>query len=365
MIESRRLAHRVFAPPTVREKWTAELGGAPEFMPAETGPGAFEVTLRDEKTSVQKPGDQRTVRFDTTGAVMPQATPEGRYVARGQGVELSWSTTGKYVHDMVPSVDHLHTEIRLQGPGWCRSLEDKTTSNDPSPYRWAPVTRDGRALVQTSKRTIECLDRHGNTVFMHEGTPWSEYDVPPVIGADGRILISDRSHNTLTSYRPDGTSQWERSFFSKNVRCAPLPLEDGSTLVAVQSEQNGVTSLHRLDDRGETVEQWSIPGSFVAGMTLAQDGTLVVATNDQPRVAGFDAAGQLRWEHALEDKTFGSPRLLPDGSLMLVGQHGHVTALEVSDPRTAPDLPAAEELAAEIQEGPDFVNVAGVRLRRR
>lgn len=365
MLESRGLAHRLFTPPTVRPAWTAELGGPVEFAPAPSGNG-YEVTLRDRQTSTQKPADQSRVHLSLSGEVVPLEVPSERYAARGaDGVELSWTTSSRYQHDpFQPSVENKHADLTLSGPGWSRKLEDRSTLDQQSPFDWAPIARNGRTLVQTSDRVIECLDGAGNQVFEHVGTPWSRFGVMPALGPDGRVIVCDQNHGTLTGYRPDGATAWERTTY-KTIRCTPLPLEDGSTLVALQSDQNGVTSLQRLDEQGETVQEWLIPGSMVAGLERAQDGTWLVASNDSPRLAGYDDAGQLRWEAPLPGPTLGPPRQLPDGKLMVIGQDGHVTALEVSDPRTAPELPAPGESSGEVREGPDFVHVAGVRLRRR
>ncbi len=364
LIESRNLAHKLFSQPEIREKWTAELGGTLEFEPVATEDGLV-ATLRAERVRGDLSPAQTHVRL-AQGEVTTLGGSEGRFTARGgEGVEFSWSTTSRVAFDpMMPSLECKHTDVQLSGPGWSRSLEQQENGLE-SPFQWAPVVRDGRTVVQISERRIECLDQEGNKVFAHEGTPWSGYSLPPVIGADGRVVIFDKNHNHLTGYLPDGATAWERSFYSKNVRCTPLPLEHGHTLVAVQSEKNGETSLQRLNDNGDTVEEWRIPGSFVAGMTLAPDGTLLVATNDSPRLCGYDEAGQLRWEHPLAEPTLGAPRVQADGSLMVVGQNGHVTVLEVSDPRTSSEAPPVERYAGEVQEGPDFVNVAGVRLRRK
>lgn len=360
LTELRNTAQKMFVKPTVREKWTAELGGPVEFAPS-----GEEVTLREKQTSTARPGAQRVVRLQADGRVEPANLPDGRYVARGDGVELSWTSTSKYVHDpMCPSVDNMHRDVVLKGPNFSRALPDCDSGEQQSPYRWAPVTGQGRILVQTSARTIECLDQDGNLLFAHEGTPWSSYGTPPVIGPDGRVIITDGNHNTLTAYRPDGTTAWQRSLF-KNIRCAPLPLEDGTTLVATQCDQNGVTSLRRLDEAGEQMSEVRLPGSFVNGLAQAPDGTWLVATNDKPNLSGYDAAWQLRWEHPLPEPTVGHPRVQADGSIVLIGKNGHVTSLEVTDPRTAPQVLTAEETSGgEIREAPGFINVAGVRIRR-
>lgn len=363
-LSTRTTAHKLFARPEVREYWSVSLGAPVEFpvVPCE---GGFLAVLREPKTTVEHPGVQRLVRLVPGQEPQPVATSEGRFQAPGaEGLEVSWTTTGKYIFDpMMPSVDQKHEKIEVRAPGWSRKLEDRTNSLS-APLLWTPVTVSGRTLLQVDERTIECLDQSGQTVFRHEGSRWANLQVPPALSECGRAILCDDNHGTLTAYRPDGSQAWEKTTF-RTIRCSPLLLADGQTLLAIRGEESGTTTLRRLDDAGETVSEWTIAGSLVSGLAQAPDGTLLVATNDPPRLAGYDTAGQLRWEHPLSEPSLGPPNLLEDGSFMIVGREGRVSAVQAIDPRTSQDARAAQESAGAIHEGSEFVTLAGVRVRRK
>ncbi len=363
-LSTRTSAHRLFARPEVRECWSVSLGAPVEFpvVPCE---GGFLAVLREPKTTVEHPGAQRLVRLLPGQEPQALPTPPGRFLAAGpEGIELSWTTTGKYVFDpMMPSVDHKHDQVEVRAPGWSRSLPG-CTNTTASPFPWPPICSHGRTLLQVDERTIECLDADGRKLFQHQGTPWAKLQVPPALSRDGRAVICDDNHGVVTAYRSDGSRAWEETTF-RTIRCTPLLLDEGHTLVAIRGDESGTTTLRRLDDAGKTVSQWSVPGASIAGMVQAPDGTILVAANDPPRLAGYDSAGQLRWEHPLSEPSLGPPNLLEDGSMLVVGREGQVSAVRVADPRTSRDPLADQETAGAIHEGSQFVTLAGVRVRRK
>ncbi|MCE7869342.1 hypothetical protein DYH09_03080 [bacterium CPR1] len=363
-LSTRTTAHRLFARPEVRECWSVSLGAPVEFpvVPCE---GGILAVLREPKTTVEHPGVQRLVRLFPGQEPQALPTPEGRFLAAGRdGIELSWTTTGKYIFDpMMPSVDHKHDEVKVQAANWSRSLRG-CTNTTASPFPWPPISWHGRTLLQVDERTIECLDGNGRKLFQHQGTPWAKLQVPPALSRDGRAVICDDNHGVLTAYRSDGSQAWQETTF-RTIRCTPLLLDEGHTLVAIRGEESGTTTLRRMDDAGKTVSQWTVPGAFVAGLAQAPDGTILVAANDPPRLAGYDTVGQLRWEHPLSEPSLGPPNPLEDGSVLIVGRDGRVCAVQVTDPRTGHDPLAAQETAGAIHEGSRFVTLAGVRVRRK
>lgn len=360
----RTTAHKLFARPVLKERWSCALGAPVEF-PVVPTKGGFLAVLREPKTTVEHPGEQRLVRLVPGQEPEAVVTDEGRFQAPGsEGLDVSWTTTGKYIFDpMMPSVDHKHEQIEVRAPGWSRRLEDRTNSLT-APLLWPPVTVHGRTLLQVDESTVECLGSSGQTLYRHEGTRWAKLQVPPALGECGRAVICDDNHGTFTAYRPDGSQAWEKTTF-RTIRCSPLLLAEGRTLLALRGEESGTTTLRRLDDAGETVSECTIPGSSVSGLAMAPDGTLLVAANDPPRLAGYDTAGQLRWEHPLSEPSVGPPHLLEDGTIMVVGRAGQVCAVQVVDPRTHDDPLVAQETAGAIHEGSTFVTLAGVRVRRK
>ncbi|MDI7268576.1 MAG: PQQ-binding-like beta-propeller repeat protein [Myxococcota bacterium] len=191
----------------------------------------------------------------------------------------------------------------------------------------------------------------------------------PVVAADGTALVASLD-GTLYALSPDGSLRWT---FPAGDRIYSTPWIADSGQVVFGSDAD---RLHALDLSGKVL--WTMLRPDDAERPDLHDvDTAPVATRSAVYVGAglylyaLDMEGLVRWRVATGGKVFSSPALLPDGTIVVGSQDGHLWAVRPDGTarwkyRTRGDVdstPAVDEVAEAIYVGSDDGMVHAVSFR--
>lgn len=135
------------------------------------------------------------------------------------------------------------------------------------------ATARGLALV-SSDGTLARVDASGRAHWRLLTATWASVAPYPVLAVDG-VLVVTRGDTLLTIDALDGRTLWSAP---TGVPAAASAVTDGMLVAHVERSATGLALVARLPRTGTVAWRDPLPDASVARLTLAPDGTVLVAT---------------------------------------------------------------------------------------
>ena len=320
-------------------RWSIRVGGSVTAQPVRRPDGSLVVADHHGRVAVLSPdGEVRweanvgdavwgAAAVDDEGAVYVASHAQGLTAFSPDG-EQRWSLRLDGGADTAVSLGpsgHLHLAAGHRVLQVARDGTPRWRFEAAGAILAAPaVAPDGMVVFGDQADQVYALRADGRLLWTAETR--GDNDASPIIDADGTIYLgSDDGH--AYAFARDGTQRW-RERVNGPIRAPGALGTQSDVLFQVYGPAPRVISLDRATGRG----RWShalgeTRGGSDSGPLVDADGHIYFGAQDQ-YVYSVTADGALRWILETESAIDGCPALIGDGTLVIGGLDGTLTAIQ-------------------------------------
>ena len=254
------------------------------------------------------------------------------------------------------------------------------------------VGADGTVYVASGKHHLTALDGDdGQPRWSREFEGWLVG--APAVSAEGTLgmVLKDHGDQVLCLDAATGQTRWQRPLEQRSMLSRSLAISPQGTILAFE---NADLSLRALDGHsGRTVWKYPVSDYLTSDLAMGDDGSVYVSRafgdvlavdsqdgrlmwkqkvgrspaataadgavyvrTDDNRVSALDArTGQPRWQQEIKDEKLGSPRVDPEGNVVVTGSTGTARGLDAENGQTRWRANLGSELSPAVAGSKDEV----------